>query len=1572
MKRAKKLLSLALVICMLMTVLPVQANAESLEITDYQVFLKNLAVLEEYAAAYAAANPGKDPASLTMKYIRTGVENYNSAYWNALAGSEDTKFAAYVQNKENAHNATANDANKVNVTGLKNLGIIEVPNGDQVDMGHVFAVMDVSYHNGGSDEYADAAGWAGDLVELMVLTDGKNVSGTLEEMVQEITDHYFLTDAAGADYAESEVFGDLDGYALVDELMAADYANGTITNLVKDYYTASQKTQQRAESFLANRMDGITARSDIRNAAFAGYTGNSMVASLEASNSFATSDLGDLRKACCYAFADYLCMLAGDYVPWVENIFYTVTGSEKTTLSEGITLERMTAESADGKQMVYHLTYADVSNPYVNVYVNYKDNDPSKGWGMQRVRDQVHAAEARHSDPSNADTYIPYYDVIVGINGAGYNMSTGEPAGLLMMEGIEYQAPDNQDIKGYGFFGILKDGSAIIGSTEEYYELKEKGLIMEGIDNFGATLVKDGELATTYWASHTQARETRTAVGITRTGKVVMMVLDGRQEPYSCGGSFAEIAQIMLDAGCVDAINLDGGGSSTMLVQRPGESDVSLANNPSDGFERSVSASMMVVSTKPSSDVFDHAVVNAEVGYLTIGATAKVTAAGVSTTGRPIALPEGVVWAVSDGEIASISADGIVTGRANGSVDVRLMLGEKVLGSKTMNVVVPDVVYFTQNSMNAPYGQAVTLPVAAMYQGKNVAITENDVSFTMSNTSAGAIKGFTFTGSESSKVRNVSVNAHAVNNSSAVSGSMYINMYKAGDATFDFEIKDGGDYELAWKRTVSNATTFDNVTYDIVDVAKPMVTDYTFAVDMTQVSVDKSVAQQMGASVEDDTNVWNLLAGLAQNVSAQTEISFAVRFDSDVEVDYSDLAVSNEYFSVGKTELNPETNELTVSLVWKSQSQAVDSEKASSVCILSGIQLTPKTDAAWDAKDRLSVANTGSVIFKVHFNGGAGFTALSKGIYDEYALNKSLKNGWFFEDGGYAYYVDGVKHTGVKKVGEFYYDFGENGINVGQSKYTGIFQISGVNHYAKNGVLTGGWITEGEDKYLFDENGKAVDGKQTLDEVEMNFDNGKLVSGYSGFLKKSDGKIYHYQNGEKSLGWVYVGEDLYHFNTETGVMTTGTHVIPDKEASAKGAYYDFAEDGRTLRGYFNGYGYYYWAGLPRRNDWVKSGADPDPDAWYHTNENGHYVTTPNAAETFKLTLDGKTYTAVKIAFDGVVYTFDNATGKLLLGSMVLKEGKWYYYWAGKPVNEGWFQFEDKNYYAYKDGHLATGAVTIDGNHHMFTPQGNLINGGIQVQVTLSAGNRTMGVKLVNADENMTSATLAIWAANAGQEATLQWIDLEKSGDKWVAEFPMCTFGVNKTDSFELHVYGVVDGTNGLVVNTSVDHMAPAEHTFEHGYDYKCDFCGETRTVDMTREMRDMYRMYDPNGFEHFYTGSTEERDFLVEQGWHYEGIGFTFPLATGLPVYRLYDRYNTFEHLYTMDEAEKNALIAQGWVLEGIAFNSAFENEVPQYRLHNPNATRGAYHFTASIEERDYLISLGWEYQGIGWYSMGG
>ncbi len=161
---------------------------------------------------------------------------------------------------------------------------------------------------------------------------------------------------------------------------------------------------------------------------------------------------------------------------------------------------------------------------------------------------------------------------------------------------------------------------------------------------------------------------------------------------------------------------------------------------------------------------------------------------------------------------------------------------------------------------------------------------------------------------------------------------------------------------------------------------------------------------------------------------------------------------------------------------------------------------------------------------------------------------------------------------------------------------------------------------------------------------------------------------------------------------------------------------------------------------------------------------------------------------------------------------------------------------------------------------------------------------------------------------------------------------------------------------------------PHTHTYSNNVDGTCNICGIDRSTVEKRTVTHMFRMYNPNTGEHFYTGSDEEKNNLVKAGWKYEGVGFTFPANTGAPVYRLFQP-STGEHLYTMDETEKTKLLKKGWNYEGIAFNSAYDTEAKQHRLHNPNAVVGAYHFTFSDEEKTNLLKAGWESQGIGWYS---
>ena len=1300
----------------------------------YEEFMAGIKILEEYANAYVKANPGKDPMWLLIKYVRTGVDRYNSGSWNIMAGYEDAGFAEYVKKQEEAYNKSVDMDSMINVTGLKNIKNFTLPNGDKVDFGHMFGTMDISYHNNGSVNHADVAGWAGDLVDLLSTADRHGVVGTLDEMIEEISTTYLNHSIAGESdqFSHTDMYGDLDGFYMINELTGQEYENGLLYSIFSNYFVTSLTDEQRAAYFLTNRLNGVSSRGDIRDAVFNEYVGNSVIATLEGTREFTTQDLPELRRACCYAFADYLCQLAGDYVEINGNRYYEDFSAEKSTLAPGITQEVHAAYTADGKQIKYYLATADLNNQYVHVYANYHNADPTQGWEMSRVMDQANAAQDRYGDPSSP-YYIPNYNVIASINAAGYDMTTGQPGGLLVMGGIEYNP-----VNGNGFFGILKDGTAMIGTTEEYLQLKEQGLVMEGVAGFGATLIKDGEIVVDHDDSYVNQRASRTAIGITKTGKVVFLVVDGRQEPVSCGGSMQELAQIMLEAGCVDAINLDGGGSSTFIAKQEGQDELSLVNVPSDGFQRSVGASLIMVSTAPSSTAFDHAVLESKFKYMTVGSSVQFYASGVSATGNTAELPEGTTWAVSDPEIASISEDGVLTALDNGEVTVMLMLGDQVIGSKAMYVVVPDAVYFTKEKLNAVHETPLPLPVAALYQGKPVAILESDVYFTLSNDSIASMNGWEFTAQETD-IKKVTVTVHSVNNPDATSGSITLALYAKGEASFEFDKATGGDAQLAWIREVSNSTTMDNTTYFIVDKNASMVTSYTFGIDMTQIPMPEKLEDLVymlpGADVDGNNSAWSFLLQLAERVSVLTEVKPVIRFDSNLIVDYSKLEILCDYFTLEDVEFIEETNELTLSLRWIDQTQSIDPDTANPICILSGIKLTPKDDAAWDAKDNLSVINSGTIGYDIYLRANALYSFSQKpenqeiyGLYpfenpndpsergghfadtykdfsDAYVLSKGQKTGWVYEDGGYAYYEGDERYYGVRKVGEFYYDFGETGINVGQTKYTGIFKIEGKNHYAKAGVLTSGWISVDGAKYCFDENGVGYHGAIVIDEIELIFDNGLLVGGQTGFVKKSDGNTYYYNNGEMVRGWLYIGEDLYHFNTDTGVMTTGTHVIPDAEAKAKGAYYDFAEDGKTLRGYFNGHGYYYWAGLPKIEQWVQTGADPD--GWYRTNSHGHYVTDPSGNYTSKLKIDGVEYTVVKIIVDGVLYTFNNSNGKLLVGAVVTENDQKYYYWAGQAMTDGWFTIAGETYYAYSDGHLATGITTIDGKKYQFSSHGIL-------------------------------------------------------------------------------------------------------------------------------------------------------------------------------------------------------------------------------------------------------------------------
>jgi hypothetical protein len=103
----------------------------------------------------------------------------------------------------------------------------------------------------------------------------------------------------------------------------------------------------------------------------------------------------------------------------------------------------------------------------------------------------------------------------------------------------------------------------------------------------------------------------RTAVGLTTgNSKLLMMTVDGRQS-FSGGVSLVELANLMISHGATNAINLDGGGSTTMVMNYYADGlATQVLNSPSDGSERSVGMNLAVFAL-PNGDYNEDGVVDA-------------------------------------------------------------------------------------------------------------------------------------------------------------------------------------------------------------------------------------------------------------------------------------------------------------------------------------------------------------------------------------------------------------------------------------------------------------------------------------------------------------------------------------------------------------------------------------------------------------------------------------------------------------------------------------------------------------------------------------------------------------------------------------------------------------------------------------------------------------------------------------------------------------------------------------------------------------------------------------------------
>lgn len=201
----------------------------------------------------------------------------------------------------------------------------------------------------------------------------------------------------------------------------------------------------------------------------------------------------------------------------------------------------------------------------------------------------------------------------------------------------------------------------------------------------GYYIVRDGRDVSPADPGFADVAHPRSAIGIASDGRVLFAVVDGRQPGYSTGVTLPELAELMISRGAVTAINLDGGGSSTAAVRKPGYDGLSISNRPSDGYERSVSNSILVFSAAPTGALAYAHVEPADSGFF-IGSHANYSARGQDAAYNAVTVsPSSIAWSVGGG-VGTIDAAGRFSSTATGSGEIVATI-DTVVGQTHVRVV---------------------------------------------------------------------------------------------------------------------------------------------------------------------------------------------------------------------------------------------------------------------------------------------------------------------------------------------------------------------------------------------------------------------------------------------------------------------------------------------------------------------------------------------------------------------------------------------------------------------------------------------------------------------------------------------------------------------------------------------------------------------------------------------------------------------------------------------------------------------------------------------------------------------
>ncbi|MEV7682039.1 phosphodiester glycosidase family protein [Streptomyces sp. NPDC088341] len=228
--------------------------------------------------------------------------------------------------------------------------------------------------------------------------------------------------------------------------------------------------------------------------------------------------------------------------------------------------------------------------------------------------------------------------------------------------------------------------------TLEYRPRADSGSVPRTAVGGRELLVADGT-AVGHEGEGNNTAAPRTAVGFSRDGGTMQVItVDGRQAD-SGGVTLTELGLMMREAGAYNALNLDGGGSSTLVARAPGSDGLRVENSPSDGSERTVPNGLALTAPDGSGRLTGFWVeTRTPAGAAPTvdpvggghpervfpGLTRRLTAAGYDETYGPAAgTPR---WRTVRSSVGRIDSQGVFTARGSGTTEVRAERGHATGG----------------------------------------------------------------------------------------------------------------------------------------------------------------------------------------------------------------------------------------------------------------------------------------------------------------------------------------------------------------------------------------------------------------------------------------------------------------------------------------------------------------------------------------------------------------------------------------------------------------------------------------------------------------------------------------------------------------------------------------------------------------------------------------------------------------------------------------------------------------------------------------------------------------------------